>query len=57
MPTPRTVNKHGGVAKVRMKRLSDGTLVRIYFYKDHKMFEEAKKARHRGTDKQGKEAT
>lgn len=47
MTTPRTVEKHGGVAKVRMKRLSDGTMVRVYFYKDHKTFVEAKKERQR----------
>jgi hypothetical protein len=51
MTTPRTVKKHGGVQKVRMKRLSDGTLVRIYFYKDHKSFVEARNERINGGTK------
>jgi hypothetical protein len=52
MPAPKTVKKHGGVSKVRMKRMSNGTLVRVYFYKDHKSFVDAtttKKGKTSGT--------
>ena len=34
VPTPRTIKKHKGVARIRTKRLSNGTLLRIYFYGD-----------------------
>lgn len=38
MPTPAEKRKHKGVAKVRTKKLRDGTLVRIYFYNDGKSY-------------------
>jgi hypothetical protein len=52
MPSPRAVKQHGGIARIRTKRLSDGTILRIYFYKDGKSYGEAvKKRRKRGTSK------
>ena len=51
MATPRTVNKHGGVAKVVNKRLSNGTIVRVYFYKDKKSQQAGIKGMRSGTAK------
>lgn len=46
MPAP----KHGGVAKVVNKRLKNGTVVRVYFYKDRRA-QQAAVRRERGKTK------
>ncbi len=40
MPSKAEQRKHGGVARIRTKRLPDGTLLRIYFYNDKKSYAE-----------------
>ena len=43
MPSAREARKHGGVVRVRTKKLSGGRYVRIYFFRDGTTWAEVRK--------------
>ena len=45
MPSAAEAKKHGGVVRVRTKRLSGGRYMRIYFFRDGKTFAEVRKVK------------
>ena len=51
MPNPRTVKKHGGVRLIHSRRLSNGTMLRVYAYRDGKAATTEKGKKKRGTHK------
>lgn len=51
MPSPRTVKKHQGVKHIHTRRLSNGTLLRVYVYGDGASAITEKEKKKRGTHK------